>query len=110
MARWRISGAISFVVEKLHRTTQEGPLVVQPHDLEPPAPARQDIQPPVRIFAQHFIDHRRAAGIDDAFFVGQNHSEFHSLPNHFAHHFFITVLEYVQRQFGAGQKHHLKRK
>ncbi len=99
-----------FVVEKLHRSAQKRAFVVEPHDFKAPAASREHVHAAVRIFAQHFIDHRGASGIHDAFFVRQDHAELQAVANYFADHFFIAVLEDVQRQFGAGQEHDLKRK
>ena len=40
----------------------------------------------------------RAAGVDDAFFAGQNHAELELVAQHFADHFLIAVLENMQRK------------
>ena len=52
------SGSSSFhvVIEVIHLASQERPLVIHPLDLESPPAHGQNIQPPVRIFAQHPLD------------------------------------------------------
>ncbi len=86
---------VFFIVEILHRAAQKSPLVVEAHHLEPAASARQNIQPPVGIFAKHLVHHRRASRIDDAFFARQNYAEFLALANRFADHLFVAILKNV---------------
>ena len=73
LPRFGRDGRLFFVIEKFNRAAQNQPLVVQHHDLEAPAPSRQDVHSPVRVFTQHFIDQRSAARIHDSF-VGSSES------------------------------------
>ena len=106
----RCHGRFLFIVEKLHFATQEGAFLVEHDDLKAAAPTRQDVHSAIRIFAQHFVDGGGAAGIDNPFFVGQNHPKFQAIANGFADHFLVAILENMEGKFVAGQEHDLKRK
>ena len=104
LAQFRRRDGPFVVIEKIHFAAQKSSLVVQRHDFESPPPSRQDIHAAVAVFAQHLVDGRGTAGVDDSFFIRQHHAELLPVALDFAHHFFIAIFEDVQRQIGAGEQ------
>src|SRR5581483_2907159 len=107
---FRRCDALRIVVEEFDGAAQERAIFVQKKNLEPPLPARKDVQPAVVVLSQNAVDGRRAAGVDDSFFAGQHHAELALVSQNLADHFLVAVLENVQRKLRPRKQHYLERK
>ncbi len=103
-------GRGAFVVEEFDGAAQKRALVVEEHDFEAAAAARDDVHAAVGVAAHDAIDGGGAAGVDDAFFIGEDDAEFEALADDFADHFFIAVFEDMEGEFGSGEENELERK